>query len=70
VVLADVLAAALKKKLGVRITTAHRDVDRGFEKQDSPRAPSDSLTSDVELQGALSAPPPEEMSLPIGGIAR
>ncbi len=70
VVLGDALAAALRKKLGVRITTVHRDVERGFEKQSSPQAPSDSLASDVELQGSLSAPPPEEISLPIEGSTR
>jgi UPF0042 nucleotide-binding protein len=70
VVLGDALATTLRKRLGVRITAVHRDVDRGFEKQDAPRSASDSLPSEVELQGALSAPPPDEMSAPIEGGTR
>jgi len=58
VVLADALGGALRKKLGVKIGVSHRDVDRGEHLDATPSARSDSVTSDVELKGVLSAPPP------------
>ncbi len=69
VVLGDALATALRKRLGVDITIVHRDVERGVETHGTGRPASDSLPSDVELKGALSAPPTGEMAAPIeGGI--
>jgi RNase adapter protein RapZ len=64
VVLADTLATALKKKLGVKISVSHRDVDRGEQLEPTPSAPSDAVTSDVELKGMLSAPPPGNLTTP------
>jgi UPF0042 nucleotide-binding protein len=58
VVLADSLAAALRKRLGVKITVSHRDVDRGEPHEPTPSVPESSATSDIELKGLLSAPPP------------
>jgi RNase adapter protein RapZ len=62
VVLADALAAMLRKELGVRIGVLHRDVDRG---EAEPRsAHPDSVGTEIELKGLLSAPPPPHMAPP------
>jgi UPF0042 nucleotide-binding protein len=62
VVVAEELAAVLRKELGVRIGVVHRDVDRG-RPQGPPNVAADaSVTSEVELLGLLSAPPPSPSS--------
>jgi len=68
VVLAEALARMLAQELGVRISVVHRDVDRGdhplkvshaaLPSPDSSPA-SDGHTTDFELKGATSAPPPQ-----------
>lgn len=59
VVLAEEVASILRKKLGVRIGVFHRDVERG-ERDGRPSMPVDAtLSSEVELKGLLSAPPPD-----------
>jgi UPF0042 nucleotide-binding protein len=59
VVVADELGRILREKLGARIGVFHRDVARG-ESQCAPHTPIDAaVTSDVELKGLLSPPPPD-----------
>jgi UPF0042 nucleotide-binding protein len=59
VVVADELGRILHEKLGARIGVFHRDVARG-ESQCAPHTPIDAaVTSDVELKGLLSPPPPD-----------
>jgi RNase adapter protein RapZ len=62
VVLSEEMATALRKDLGVKIAVSHRDVDRG----DQPRSSShpDSVGTEIELKGLLSAPPPKDLSPP------
>jgi UPF0042 nucleotide-binding protein len=61
VVVADELGRILRENLGVRIGVFHRDVARG-EPQGAPHTPIDAaLTSDVELKGLLSPPPPDPL---------
>ena len=71
VVLAEALARTLARELGVRIAVVHRDVDRGdhpikvahaLVPRSEPSPSSDGQTTDFELKGATSAPPPQVTS--------
>jgi RNase adapter protein RapZ len=63
VVLSDEIARVLRGKLGVKIGVLHRDIDRG-ERQGPPSAHPDSVGTEIELKGLLSAPPPPDLSPP------
>jgi UPF0042 nucleotide-binding protein len=62
VVISEELATTLRGKLGVRIAVSHRDVDRGDRPR--PSAHPDSVGTEIELKGILSAPPPPDLSPP------
>jgi UPF0042 nucleotide-binding protein len=63
VVLADEIAHVLRDRLAARIGVLHRDIDRG-ERQSPPSAHPDSVGTEIELQGLVSAPPPRDLSPP------
>jgi len=63
VVLAEEIAAALRRKLGVKIGVLHRDVERDRADR-RPDAHPDSGGTEIELKGLLSAPPPRDLSPP------